>query len=637
MRSRVDILFWSLLCLETLAACGRTSKAGDGSGRPHATGGSAGQTGTEAGAPAAETGGSTGASVGSGATAGTDAPGSAGGGADAGGSDTLDGLVPLYAPSDAVNPPIVIELPDGTLLTRAAGRVRSRHEKESTFGTYTPGYFQNRSFGLMIEDFTQKGEKRIRVTYLPLAAPAQQGVGQTTWKGWKQHANNSTFQVNDYMQDVATSSLPFTGPHDFIQQYDVSTVPDMRSMERGQVLEFELSVFIDPQDLMTPAGRTSYYTDTFRYVIGVGGLTPNNTDFAQAPGPLAQACLGGATTISWLFNEPDLYFSQTALNIQHENVQAFLEGRRLFYNDFITGESAEEGMPRFTEQALKAGPLVRAPACSDCHVKNGSGPAVEGFADGRVARSLVGVGLLEAIDEATILGAADRLDRDGDGISGRPSYVKDPVTGSKRLGRLGSKAETISVAHQVAKDAFQAIGVGTSLYPDNGNVELADGDFAKLVTYASLLGAPPQRVDSDPRVMRGEAVFGAVGCGSCHKGDLVTGQTHPFSELRAQSIRPFTDLLLHDLGPDLADDSGVEAGGEPDSPPAASEWRTAPLWGIGLRETVNGHTALMHDGRAATVLEAALMHGGEAQQVSANLKALPEDDQAALVAFVLSL
>lgn len=563
--------------------------------------------------------------------------GGAGVGTGGVGSETLDGLVPLYSPSDVVNPPIVIELPDGTLLTRAAGRVRSRHEKEATFGTYPPGYFQNRSFGLMIEDFTPKGEKRIRVTYLPLAAPAEQGAGQTTWKGWKQRANNSTFSVNDYMQDVATSSLPFTGPHDFIQQYDVVTVPDMRSMERGQVLEFELSVFIDPQDLMTPGARTNYYTDTFRYVIGVGGLTPNNTDYAEAPGPLAQACLGGGTTISWLFNDPALYFSQTALNIQHENVQAFLEGRRLFYNDFLTGESAEEGMQPFPEQALKAGPVVIAPACSDCHIKNGSGPASAGFASGRVARSLVGVGLLEAIDEATILSAADRLDRDGDGISGRPSYVKDLVTGGMRLGRLGWKAETSSVAHQVAKDAFQAIGVGTSLFPDNGNVELADGDLAKLVTYASLLGVPPQRVDSDPRVKRGEAVFGSVGCGSCHSGALSTGQTHPFAELRAQSIRPFTDLLLHDLGPDLADGSGVEAGDELDSPPAASEWRTAPLWGIGLRQTVNGHTALMHDGRAATVLEAALMHGGEAQQVIANLKALPEDDQAALVAFVLSL
>jgi CxxC motif-containing protein (DUF1111 family) len=255
----------------------------------------------------------------------------------------------------------------------------------------------------------------------------------------------------------------------------------------------------------------------------------------------------------------------------------------------------------------------------------------------RLARKLVGMGLLEAIDEKTILDRADRLDCDGDGISGRPSYVKDPVTGVLRVGRFGWKAEKVSVAHQIADAASADLGVGTSIFPENGKVELSDTDLGKLTTYMRLIGVPPQRTHADATVLRGEQLFKTVGCSNCHVTDVVTGPNHPFSELRSQAIKPFTDLLLHDMGPDLADNSGVEPGDQADSPPSASEWRTPPLWGIGLYKTVNGHTGLLHDGRAASVLEAALWHGGEAEKVKERLMALPAADRDALVAFVMSL
>jgi CxxC motif-containing protein (DUF1111 family) len=152
-----------------------------------------------------------------------------------------------------------------------------------------------------------------------------------------------------------------------------------------------------------------------------------------------------------------------------------------------------------------------------------------------------------------------------------------------------------------------------------------------------LVGVPPQRNVTDAQVHAGEQIFKTVGCSNCHVTDAVTSPNHPFSELRSQSIKPFTDLLLHDMGPDLADNSGVAYVDKADAPAAASEWRTPPLWGLGLYKTVNGHTNLLHDGRAADVQEAVLWHGGEAEKVKGRFVALPAADRAALLAFVSSL
>ncbi|HEY6877695.1 MAG TPA: di-heme oxidoredictase family protein, partial [Polyangiales bacterium] len=143
-----------------------------------------------------------------------------------------------------------------------------------------------------------------------------------------------------------------------------------------------------------------------------------------------------------------------------------------------------------------------------------------------------------------------------------------------------------------------------------------------------LLGVPPQRDANDPEVQQGQQLFYEVGCAHCHAPALTTGQAHPFVELRGQSIRPYSDLLLHDMGPELADQSGIEN---------PREWRTAPLWGVGLSQTVQGYVALLHDGRAASVIEAVLWHGGEAQAARDRVLALPAPQRAALLRFVESL
>ena len=613
----------------------------------------------------------------------------------------LGSLVPLFAVGDAKNPPIVTKRADGAIVTRGAGRVRGRHEKEGSFGTYGPHYFEDRSYGFIVEDLTATGTKSIRVTYLPITMPDHAGNRITNWRAWKIQGNNATFAENHYMVDVAASPMPPMGPVAQVQQFDQKSVPQGRTMTVGQNFEFEFGIFTDPAALTTKGSRDSYYSDTFRYAIGVGGLTPNNLDYDQSPGPAPEARTGGDTTIAWMFAEPPMYFSQMALNTQQENVQHFLEGRRLFHTNFKTGVHSEAGNPVFTEQMGKLGPLFNANSCVNCHINNGPGVLLKGalsetssmvfklygnvdlgnqlqlqegsatvsgsepktvtLGDGtvvnltrpkfavtamkgdasrfsaRLARKLVGLGLLEAIDEGTILARADRLDCTKDGISGRASFVKDPVSGVLRMGRFGWKAEKSSIAHQVADAASADLGVGTSILPESGKAELSDDDLMRLTTYMRLIGVPPQRNHETAEVLKGEQLFKTVGCANCHVTDAVTGKNHPFSELRDQAIKPYTDLLLHDMGADLADDSGVAIAEVADAPAGASEWRTPPLWGIGLHKDVNGNTGLLHDGRAASVLEAALWHGGEAQKVKERLMALPAADRNALVAFVMSL
>jgi CxxC motif-containing protein (DUF1111 family) len=624
------------------------------------------------------------------------------------GSIDLGRLAPLFSAADAKNPPIVFTRPDGVIVTRGAGRFRGRHEKEGSFGLYIENTFLDPGFGFTLEDFTPLGQQRIRVTYLPYYKPMPLGNRMTNFRHWKVQGNNATFMLNDYLVDVPPPPpVEPTAPFGGIEQYDEMKVPAGRTMAVGENYEFELTAFIPPS---SPPRRDTYYTDTFRYRIGLGGLTPNNRDYPALAGPLPPAQLGGDTTIAWLLIEPYMYYEQTALNIQHENLQGFLEGRRLFYTDFTTGSHLERGNVAFPEQAGKAGPLFNAPSCETCHFRNGSGAwdtqanavtvtqptgtkaslqiklfdagslgdrlqAQEGtvtvtgmdtktvvLADGtsvalhrpklavvangaavtrfsaRIPRPLVGLGLLEALDERALVALSDRLDCDKDSISGRPSVVEDPALGVLRFGRFGWKAEKVSVAHQVADDASANLGVTTSPLPGGQTKpELSDADLARLTTYLRLLGVPPQRNADDPQVRGGAQLFQAIGCAACHRTDLLTSATHPFAELRNQAVKPFTDLLLHDMGPDLADDSGVPAPSADDSPASASEWRTPPLWGVGLAKTVNPSATFLHDGRAADLQEAILWHGGEAERAQRAYVALSAEDRAALLAFVQSL
>ncbi|HTM43702.1 MAG TPA: di-heme oxidoredictase family protein [Polyangiaceae bacterium] len=637
------------------------------------------------------------------------------------GLDAVDlaGVTPLFSATDAnTYPPITFTRDDGVLITRGAGRVRGRHEGPSDtnlpFMEFVENYFVDRTYGWIVEDYTPTGVSEIHATYMPVG-PA---TGGTNFRVWKNYDNGDVFTTNGGLNGInAVPSLKAADGTDYGANYDTAiqkyallqqgvtttNTRDQAPIAAGQLFEFEFGIFFDAGTVQPPGSRHAYYTDTFRYQVGQGGVTSNNPDMYAGKGilgPLPQAQLGGATTNVWTYAMPETAFGQQALNIQHEHIQHWVQGRRLFHTNFETGDNVEmiEAMHPLAEQAGKAGPLNNTTACENCHINDGPGETLKGTMDetssmafklynagalgnqlqlqegsakylssttkdvtlgdgtvvtlskptfqvdgatnfsARIARKLIGIGLLEAIDERTLLARADMNDCDGDGISGRPNYITDPGTGVLRIGRMGWKAEKVGVAHQVA-DALEAdLGVGTSLIPDStGKAELSDDDYNDLITYMRLVNVPGQRTPTDPQVLQGETLFKTIGCSNCHVTDVVTGPNHPFRELQNQAIKPFTDLLLHDMGSDLADDSGIPVGTTEQSPAGASEWRTPPLWGTGMLATINGHTGLLHDGRAASVLEAALWHGGEAQGARDRLAALSSADRDAVVAFVMSL
>lgn len=259
----------------------------------------------------------------------------------------------------------------------------------------------------------------------------------------------------------------------------------------------------------------------------------------------------------------------------------------------------------------------------------------------RVAPAVFGLGLLEAVPEWVVMARADPRDRNRDGISGMPNYVWDAIRGRKALGRFGWKANVSNLVQQNAGAYNGDMGVTTALFPaepcegqDPGcarhAAEISTETVADVTIYTQTLGVPARRDLDDPVTNRGEAVFYAVGCNGCHTPTLRTGRIRGVPEVSNQTIHPYTDLLVHDMGPGLADNrSDFQANGR--------EWRTAPLWGIGLVQTVNGHSNFLHDGRARSLLEAILWHGGEAQRAKDKVVRLRRQDRDALIAFLGSL
>jgi CxxC motif-containing protein (DUF1111 family) len=263
----------------------------------------------------------------------------------------------------------------------------------------------------------------------------------------------------------------------------------------------------------------------------------------------------------------------------------------------------------------------------------------------RVAPVIIGLGLLEAVPAETLLAQADPQDRDGDGISGRPNIVWDVAAQQSVLGRFGWKANQPSVAQQTAAAFLGDLGITSPLFPHEncteiqkvcrnaphgGQPELAPDILHNVVFYARTLAVPAQRRWDDPEIQRGKQLFMQARCGACHTPILRTGKVPGLPRLSEQLIRPYTDLLLHDMGEGLAD-------GRDDFAATGQEWRTPPLWGIGLIYTVNGHTLFLHDGRARNLTEAILWHGGEAEAAKEAFRAMPRQDREALLQFLESL
>ncbi|AUM71386.1 di-heme oxidoredictase family protein [Pseudomonas fluorescens] len=267
----------------------------------------------------------------------------------------------------------------------------------------------------------------------------------------------------------------------------------------------------------------------------------------------------------------------------------------------------------------------------------------------RVAPPMIGLGLLEAIPDEAILANAEAQAREKNGITGRPNQVWDDARQKTVLGRFGWKAGQPNLNQQNVHAFSGDMGLTTSLRPfddctetqvdckrapsgngPNGEPEVSDNILRLVLFYSRNLAVPARRDVNSPQVLAGKNLFFQAGCQSCHTPKYTTAANAAEPELANQVIRPYTDLLLHDMGEGLADNrSEFKASGR--------DWRTPPLWGIGLTETVNGHTQFLHDGRARDLLEAVLWHGGEAQAAQRQVLSFNAEQRAALLAFLNSL
>ena len=316
------------------------------------------------------------------------------------------------------------------------------------------------------------------------------------------------------------------------------------------------------------------------------------------------------------------------------------EGKVVISHQEITGKFADGEVytllaPTYAFRDLGYGPLAKDVLVSP-----------------RVAPQIIGVGLLEAIPEVEILANARVQAANKGPVRGMPNTVWDAPAGKMLTGRFGWKANVASIAHQTAGAFNGDIGITSPVFPDEGCTaaqkdcqaaprgalgkapEIDAKTLGDVVFYQATLAPPARRGPDDPQVLKGQKLFAESQCAACHRPSYVTGAgPHPqFSSraLEGQTIHPYTDLLLHDMGEALAD-------GRPDGLANGRQWKTPALWGLGLIKDVNGHTRLLHDGRARGVLEAILWHGGEAEQSRDRVLKLGKPEREALVKFVESL
>ena len=519
------------------------------------------------------------------------------------------------------------------------------------------------------------------------------------------YANNGIMTAQPQLDDPATTrkhytrsvtSNPLTGQPlqvgdrmEFELSQFLTGTPNGRDNYYGTAILYVVGQGVEPFEAENPS-----------LVTGLANVSQN-----PYPMPAAGRLGGDTTLNYQYSDEPDNHFMQMPTNLSNINGQTFVLGRRVHHTDFGDGSHDEAAdNAGFAELANTLGTNYINRSCIACHAKNGraipptTGQPLDqyvvkvgdasgapdaqigailqpkftaGSSEGsvsisswtednglrspvyaftgvtpsnfsaRIAPQLVGLGLLEAIEEDDLVALADEADSNGDGISGRLSLVADAVSSETRIGRFGWKASQPTVKQQVAAALNGDIGVMTSIMPNpdcgtsqsncgNSGAELSDQRLEELSAYISLLGVSARRDITDPVALQGEALFNATGCGSCHVDTFQTSPYHPHAELRDQTIHPYTDLLLHDMGPGLAS-TLIEVSA------AGSEWRTPPLWNIGLTSGVSGGEGYLHDGRARTLHEAIMWHGGEGEASKNAYDALSQADKDAVIAFLNSL
>ena len=608
-------------------------------------------------------------------------------------------FTPLFDNTTTLEPELQVDT-GSALITRLADRARDRHAREDQFKIYDhylSFYWEHRTAEIEIVDTVGHGGDTITFN-----VTSEWPLNPVTAELRFFHINEAIYANNGIMTAVPSLDVPGETRRHYTRSVNFNQLTG-QPLQVGDRMEFELSQFLigTPNGRDNYYGTAILYV----VGQGVEPFEAQGAAQNSFPMPMTGRLGGDTTLNYQYSDEPDNHFMQMPTNLSNINGQTFVLGRRVHHTDFGDGshdEAAENA--DFTELANTLGTNYINRSCIACHARNGRAipPAVgqpldqyvvkvgdatgapdpqlgavlqpqatSGAPEGsitlsswtennglrspvysfggvtptnysaRIAPQLVGLGLLEAIDEADILALADETDSNGDGISGRVSLVTDAVTSETRIGRFGWKASQPSVLQQVASALNTDVGVMTSVMPnpDCGSSqsncgpsgsELSDEHLEDLTAYIALLGLSARRDLSDPQALQGEALFATAGCNSCHVDTFQTSPYHPHAELRDQTIHPYTDLLLHDMGPGLA--STLTEGSA-----AGSEWRTAPLWNIGLTAGVSFGEGYLHDGRARTLHEAIMWHGGEAAASQQAYDAMSSADQAAMIKFLESL
>lgn len=695
-------------------------------------------------------------------------------------------------------------LADGTLVTRFGARGLARHGRErgedwnevgygpnetvdaatglpldkgpGNYLTFVPQYFKNRTWGIEIIDNSRVAgvtKPTLIMNQYPLVDFLPGGVAffrafdrpGVTGYGWM----NPGELVDRSVTICKPTAYPANGKLNnatgingactlLVKQYpghgglDANGFPNGKSVPSrplvvGDAIEVSPSMF-STRDAMSAVGDNGgirYYSSENMYVVGSGlrpwyGVQPRLNSV-----PLPDETLsGGLGSVSYDYADNGLFmFQQPHTNVGMQNMQRFVEGRRLVHTSYTTGNHNEPGNDRYLPAVGLQGQRFNQSACIGCHVNNGRSPApfavdqlldsmsvrvaalgangqqlphpqygttvqmnavsttgtpqnwgrnvrVGGFetrtvklADGtvvelrkpglafegpvpevfslRTAQPMIGAGLLEAVPEATIL-ARVRAAPDADGVQGVANFVFDPESGVVRVGRFGWKASKATLRHQTAAALLADMAVTSPVYPNRScgtdpagcktapvQPGVTEADLQSLSHYLALVAVPAQRsvpsgfpkgvtpLDEhrvDPvQVLAGSRLFQGMRCAACHTAEMKTGPGHLFAELRNQTIRPYSDLLLHNMGPGLAD-------GLIEGQASGAMWRTAPLWGIGYTEKVlgkAGKAGYLHDGRARDLTEAIMWHGGEAETARRRFENLSKADREALLAFLKSL
>lgn len=609
-------------------------------------------------------------------------------------------FIPLFSSATALQPAIQEETPTA-LITHIADRARDRHARESNFNAYDhylPWYWEERTIGIEIVDEVAKGGSEIIFNYETLA-PLGAAEFRTFFRGIgtvAEYHNNQIAELVGPNQYSATvdQRYPNGGALQIGDRIEIEISMFLAAVMNGRTNYYGTTIlYIVGKGIVPWEGRTvdggppldSYELPEATWLGGattlpyqysdepedhfkqlVGNITPVNvqpfmlgrrlhhTDFENGnhsesgnpnfsihanklgPAYVGNSCVDCHTNNGRSLTpglNTDMFQSVVKVGddaagaphpilgsvLQPQNTGASAEGNAVISSYTITSGTYGDG----TSYSL------RKPNYSF------TGPTPSHFS-ARVAPQLIGMGLLEAIKESDIVALADPEDENSDGISGRTQTVIDPETGEQRLGRFTYKAAQPKVSHQIAAALNTDMGMTTSLFPIlDGEIvpespEVSDSDLDLMSRYVSLLGVSARRDHDDVQALEGEQIFIAAQCAKCHTQEFTTSSYHPMAELRNQTIRPFTDLLLHDMGPGLADNMGeLNASG--------AEWRTSPLWNIGLTTRVSGGESYLHDGRARNLSEAILWHGGEAEASKENFRTMSAADRSALLKFLESL